>query len=157
MTDGVAVAGTPTSFAAIEQSLDPYDPERVDGYRLDARRASGSSAMLARTAAGAAASKVPGLHPDRAPTIVAGGHDPVETMAAFGLESMEVSERDILEGVAIEAAGVAGDAKRWKRAKSRKNGLNVQFGKSLLLFVLAPVDNARANEWLKFPWLGHRP
>src|SRR5439155_19101842 len=32
--DGIAVAGTPTSFAAIEQRLEPYDPARVHGYRL---------------------------------------------------------------------------------------------------------------------------
>ena len=32
--EGIAVAGTPTSLAAIDQELDPYDPERVHGYRL---------------------------------------------------------------------------------------------------------------------------
>ena len=31
---GIAVAGTATSLAAIDQQLDPYDPERVHGYRL---------------------------------------------------------------------------------------------------------------------------
>jgi exopolyphosphatase/pppGpp-phosphohydrolase len=46
---------------------------------------------------------VPGLHPERAPTIVAGGSILVETMSVFGLDSMEVSERDILEGAALEA------------------------------------------------------
>ena len=51
----------------------------------------------------------PGLHPDRAPTIVAGGLILVETMALFGLDSIEVSERDILEGAALEAAeGIEG-------------------------------------------------
>ena len=29
---GIAVAGTATSAASIEQELDPYDPERVHGY-----------------------------------------------------------------------------------------------------------------------------
>src|SRR5947207_514429 len=32
--EGIAVAGTPTSLAAIEQELDPYDPEKVHGYTL---------------------------------------------------------------------------------------------------------------------------
>ena len=32
----LGVAGTPTSLAAIAQDLDPYDPERVHGYRLTA-------------------------------------------------------------------------------------------------------------------------
>ena len=31
---GIGVAGTPTSLAAIDQRLDPYDPELVHGYRL---------------------------------------------------------------------------------------------------------------------------
>ena len=31
----IAVAGTATSLAAIAQRLEPYDPERVHGYRLD--------------------------------------------------------------------------------------------------------------------------
>ena len=31
---GIAVAGTPTSLAAIEMGLEPYDPERVHGHAL---------------------------------------------------------------------------------------------------------------------------
>ncbi|MGH2983052.1 MAG: Ppx/GppA phosphatase family protein, partial [Solirubrobacterales bacterium] len=33
----IAVAGTPTSLAAVDQELDPYDPSRVHGYRLGMR------------------------------------------------------------------------------------------------------------------------
>ena len=51
--------------------------------------------------------RVPGLHPDRAPTIVAGGLILAETMSVFDLDAIEVSERDILEGAALEA--VAGN------------------------------------------------
>jgi len=100
--DGIAVAGTPTSFAAIELRLEPYDPERVHGYRL-ARRS--CERMLAELAALPLDERrrVPGLHPERAPTIVAGGLILIETMALFGFGDMEVSERDILEGVALEA------------------------------------------------------
>ena len=47
--------------------------------------------------------EIPGLHPDRAPTIVAGVVILVETMRAFGLERIEVSEHDILYGAAIAA------------------------------------------------------
>jgi exopolyphosphatase/guanosine-5'-triphosphate,3'-diphosphate pyrophosphatase len=101
--DGVAVAGTPTSFAAIDQRLEPYDPERVDGYRL-------TRAVCERILRDLAAiplaerREVPGLHPDRAPTIIAGGVILIESMRAFGLESIEVSEHDILEGSALNAA-----------------------------------------------------
>ena len=47
--------------------------------------------------------EVPGLHPDRAPTIVAGAMHLVEALRAFGLDSTEVSEHDILRGAALEA------------------------------------------------------
>ena len=44
------------------------------------------------------------MHPDRAPTIVAGVVILVEAMRAFGLDQIEVSEHDILYGTAIAAA-----------------------------------------------------
>jgi exopolyphosphatase / guanosine-5'-triphosphate,3'-diphosphate pyrophosphatase len=48
--------------------------------------------------------RVTGLHPDRAPTIVAGAAILVEAMRAFALEEMEISEADILHGAAIDSA-----------------------------------------------------
>jgi exopolyphosphatase/guanosine-5'-triphosphate,3'-diphosphate pyrophosphatase len=48
--------------------------------------------------------EVPGLHPDRAPTIVAGAAILLESMLLFGLGSVEVSEADILHGAALDAA-----------------------------------------------------
>jgi exopolyphosphatase/guanosine-5'-triphosphate,3'-diphosphate pyrophosphatase len=101
--DGVAVAGTPTSFAAIAQALDPYDRARVDGYRLSLAEARRILAALAKQPLDDRRA-VTGLHPDRAPTIVAGGIILTETMSAFALDSVEVSEHDILEGAAIAAA-----------------------------------------------------
>jgi exopolyphosphatase/guanosine-5'-triphosphate,3'-diphosphate pyrophosphatase len=101
--DGIAVAGTPTSFAAIELRLEPYDRERVHRHRL----AGESCERILRELAALPLDerrRVPGLHPDRAPTIVAGGLILAETMRVFGLAAMEVSERDILEGAALEAA-----------------------------------------------------
>ena len=47
-----------------------------------------------------------GLHPGRAPTIVAGVVILIQVMRAFGLHEIEVSEHDILYGAALEAAGV---------------------------------------------------
>jgi exopolyphosphatase/guanosine-5'-triphosphate,3'-diphosphate pyrophosphatase len=101
--EGIAVAGTPTSFAAVELALDPYDPERVEGHRLTL---AGCERILGELAARPLAERrlVTGLHPDRAPTIVAGGTILVETMRLFDLDEIEVSERDILHGAALEAA-----------------------------------------------------
>ena len=52
---------------------------------------------------------MPGLLPDRAPTIVAGAVILVESMRAFGLELVEVSEADILHGTAMDAVLYGGD------------------------------------------------
>jgi exopolyphosphatase/guanosine-5'-triphosphate,3'-diphosphate pyrophosphatase len=99
----IAVAGTPTSLAAIDQQLEPYDPGRVHGYRLAMKRI---QRMLSRLSSLPLAERlrVPGLHPGRAPTIVAGTVILVQVMRAFGLEEIEVSELDILQGSALSAA-----------------------------------------------------
>jgi exopolyphosphatase / guanosine-5'-triphosphate,3'-diphosphate pyrophosphatase len=100
---GIAVAGTPTSLAAIDQQLDPYDPEKVHGYRL---LIEACDRMLGELAAIPVDERrqVVGLHPDRAPTIVAGAAILLESMRVFGLGSIEVSEADILHGAALDAA-----------------------------------------------------
>ncbi len=101
-TQGIAVAGTPTSLAAVEMELVPYDPSRVHGHVLALRSI---QRMLSRLASSPLSERVeiPGLHRDRAPTIVAGVVILVETMRAFGLERIVVSEHDILYGTALAA------------------------------------------------------
>jgi exopolyphosphatase/guanosine-5'-triphosphate,3'-diphosphate pyrophosphatase len=105
VTRGIAVAGTATSAASIDQELDPYDPERVDGYDLQLGTI---ELLLARLADMSEERRraVVGLHPDRAPTIVAGMIVLGEALSAFGLEHVEVSEHDILHGGALRLAGV---------------------------------------------------
>jgi len=97
---GIAVAGTATSLAAIAQHLDPYDPEKVHGYELstdECDRILGElSAMPLEQRR-----RVPGLHPDRAPTIIAGVMIFKEVVRIFGLTKIEVSEHDILRGAAL--------------------------------------------------------
>ncbi|HEX2105171.1 MAG TPA: Ppx/GppA phosphatase family protein [Solirubrobacteraceae bacterium] len=98
----IAVAGTPTSLAAIDQKLEPYDPDRVHGYVLTRERAEMHLDALARMTNDERRA-VPGLHPARAPTIVAGALHLVEALDAFCLDFTEVSEHDILRGAALEA------------------------------------------------------
>jgi len=101
----IAVAGTATSAASIDQALDPYDPERVNGYTLTLGTVEMLLARLADMDEGRRR-KVVGLHPDRAPTIVAGMIVLSEAMRAFELQEVEVSEHDILYGGALRLAGV---------------------------------------------------
>jgi exopolyphosphatase/guanosine-5'-triphosphate,3'-diphosphate pyrophosphatase len=49
---------------------------------------------------------VVGLHPDRAPTIVAGMILLNEALKAFDLDQAEVSEHDILRGGTLRLAGL---------------------------------------------------
>jgi exopolyphosphatase/guanosine-5'-triphosphate,3'-diphosphate pyrophosphatase len=99
----IGVAGTVTTLAALDLGLDAHDRERVDGHRLSL---DGARAQLARLAALPLDERrvVPALEPERAPVIVAGAVILTETLAHFGLEEIEVSERDILDGIALAAA-----------------------------------------------------
>jgi exopolyphosphatase / guanosine-5'-triphosphate,3'-diphosphate pyrophosphatase len=100
---GIAVAGTPTSLAAIDQELERPDRERVHRYPLRPDACERMLAMLASVPL-ERRREVTGLHPDRAPTIVAGVVILVESMRAFGLPAVEVSEADVLHGTALESA-----------------------------------------------------
>jgi exopolyphosphatase / guanosine-5'-triphosphate,3'-diphosphate pyrophosphatase len=100
---GIAVAGTPTSLAAIELELNPYDPTRVHGHKLSMHTVQRLLAHLS-TMPLHERFRVTGLQPERAPTIVAGVVILIQVMRAFGLAEIEVSEHDILHGAALEAA-----------------------------------------------------
>jgi exopolyphosphatase / guanosine-5'-triphosphate,3'-diphosphate pyrophosphatase len=99
----VAVAGTPTSAAAIDLELERYDPSRTHGHVLSLDTLDDQLARLAAMPLHERR-EVRGLHPDRAPTIVAGIAMLGECLRAFGLDRVEVSEHDILRGAALAAA-----------------------------------------------------
>jgi exopolyphosphatase/guanosine-5'-triphosphate,3'-diphosphate pyrophosphatase len=103
---GIAVAGTATSCAAILQDLDPYDPARVHGFRLLRAQA---EMLLARLAGLTDEERrhVTGLHPDRAPVIVAGVVLLIQAMRTFDLSEVEVSEHDILRGAALDRSAAS--------------------------------------------------
>lgn len=100
---GIAVAGTPTSLAAIDLGLDPYDRRRVHGHRMSLTTIQHMLSELA-TAPLEQRRRIPGLDPARAPTIVAGVVILVEVMRTLGLAEITASEHDILHGAALEAA-----------------------------------------------------
>jgi exopolyphosphatase/guanosine-5'-triphosphate,3'-diphosphate pyrophosphatase len=106
-TAAIAVAGTPTSLAAVELELEPYDPERVHRHVLSLESIQRLLSLFASTPLPERA-EIIGLHRDRAPTIIAGVVILVEAMRAFDLDQIRVSEHDILYGTAIETASECG-------------------------------------------------
>jgi exopolyphosphatase/guanosine-5'-triphosphate,3'-diphosphate pyrophosphatase len=92
----IAVAGTPTSLAAIDGA------DEVHGYRLGLATCERIAARLAAMPVDERR-KVEGLHPDRAPTIVAGAVILTESIRSLGLDQVEVSDRDILHGAVLTA------------------------------------------------------
>ncbi len=100
---GIAVAGTPTSLAAVDLGLEPYDPARVHGHVLSLETVQRLLSRFASVPLDERAA-IPGLHPDRAPTIIAGCVILVEAMRAFELSRIEASEHDILYGMALATA-----------------------------------------------------
>lgn len=107
--EGIAVAGTATSLAGIDLGADATasaPSPSPHGHRMGIEAI---QRICSRLAAMPLAERrgVRGLHPDRAPTIVAGVVILIQAMRAFGLSEVEVSERDLLHGAALEAAGAA--------------------------------------------------
>ena len=102
----LGVGGTIAQLAAL-------DAPRVHGHRLSRTRA---REQLERLAAMSVEERrtVPGMEPERAPVIVAGAAVLVAVLDRYGLDEIEVSERDILDGIALAAAElpepVEGDA-----------------------------------------------
>jgi len=101
--DAIGVAGTVTTLATLDLGLDEYDPQRTHGHRIPR---SSVEQELERLAALPLVERlrVPGIEPGRAPVIVAGLVVLREILSTYGLEAIEVSERDILHGAALTAA-----------------------------------------------------
>lgn len=98
----IGVAGTITSLAALDLELAEYDPELVHGHRLSHDAVHAQLMRLAGLPL-RERRRVRGLEPERAPVIVAGAMILRETLRYFGLAEIEVSERDLLDGAALEA------------------------------------------------------
>jgi exopolyphosphatase / guanosine-5'-triphosphate,3'-diphosphate pyrophosphatase len=105
----VGVAGTITTLAALDMGLDEPEGLGTHGHRLTL---DGVRAQLERLASLPLSERrrLPGLHPDRAPVIVAGAVLVAAMLDVYGHEAIEVSERDILHGAALEAANLPAPA-----------------------------------------------
>lgn len=99
----IGVAGTVTSLAALDLGLVAYDPDRVHGHVLSREAVETQLERLA-TLPLEDRRLVPGLEPERAPVIVAGAVIVREVLSRYGLDELEASEHDILDGAALAAA-----------------------------------------------------
>ena len=109
----IGVAGTITQLATLDLGLEREEPDRVHGHTVTTDAVAALLERLARMPV-EDIRRERGMHPDRAPVIVAGSVVVLETLRRFGLEELEVSERDIMHGAALAAAAlpapVEGDA-----------------------------------------------
>lgn len=95
----IGLAGSVTTVAAIALSLTSYDAERIHLSRISsAQVASVTTTLLAQTRAERAASPV--MHPGRVDVIGGGALVLDELLRRCGADSVVVSERDILDGIA---------------------------------------------------------
>jgi exopolyphosphatase/guanosine-5'-triphosphate,3'-diphosphate pyrophosphatase len=109
----IGVAGTVTQLATLDLGLEHEEPEVVHGHRLSAETVASQVERLAAMPV-EEIRRLRGMHPERAPVIVAGAVVVREVLSHFGLAELEVSERDIMHGAALAAAAlpepVEGDA-----------------------------------------------
>ena len=101
-SSAIGVAGTITSLAALDLALDEYDRERVHGHVLTLGALERQLEWLASIPV-EERRRIRPLDPERAPVIVAGVVIVREVVDFFGLDAIEVSERDILDGAALAA------------------------------------------------------
>jgi exopolyphosphatase / guanosine-5'-triphosphate,3'-diphosphate pyrophosphatase len=103
----IAVAGTAMTLGAIDLNLECDRAANAHGHVVPL---TACRRILERLAALPESQRraVRGLHPDRAPTIVAGVVMVIEALEVFGLDATAVSDHDVLRGAALEVVHRAG-------------------------------------------------
>jgi exopolyphosphatase / guanosine-5'-triphosphate,3'-diphosphate pyrophosphatase len=99
----VGVAGTVTTLAVLSLGLAEEDPALVHLHRLSSSWIDERAEQLA----GLPVEEIRalrGMHPDRAPVILAGVIVVAEALRRAGLDELEVSEHDLMHGAALAAA-----------------------------------------------------
>jgi exopolyphosphatase/guanosine-5'-triphosphate,3'-diphosphate pyrophosphatase len=100
----IGTAGTITTLAAVDQALDNYDPEKINGYILSASSISRIVGRLAiMTLAGRRA--ITGLEKGREDIILSGAIVAQEIMDHWGYDRMLVSDWGLREGTVLDLYG----------------------------------------------------
>jgi exopolyphosphatase/guanosine-5'-triphosphate,3'-diphosphate pyrophosphatase len=99
----VAIAGTATTYAAIDLELANYAAAPPHGHRMDTTTLELIAARLARVPLDERR-RTTGLEPKRADVIVAGGIVLSEATRALGATTITISDRGVRWGLALELA-----------------------------------------------------
>jgi len=98
-------------MASVELGLEPYDPLRVQGFRLT-RQAAGAQIRRYAAASLEERRKIRGLPRDRAAIVLAGACLVDALMERAGADSLAVSDRGLRYGVALAVLSEEGRAAR---------------------------------------------
>lgn len=98
----IGLAGTVTTVAAAVLELDRYDPLRIHGARLPAPAVQAACHRLTH-ATRAERAALPYLHPGRVDVIAGGAVVLEELLRRCTVDTLRVSECDILDGIALTA------------------------------------------------------
>ncbi len=99
----IGVAGTFLALAALDLGLERFHEHEAEGHVLRAETVARQVAELAALSLEERKELGP-LNPKRAPFILAGSVILNEILRAYGLDEIEASVRDLLDGAALEAA-----------------------------------------------------
>lgn len=93
----IGIGGTATSLAAIDLQMETYDPQRIQGHRMD-RGTIEAMILQLRYMSREERLQVKGLQPGRVDIIVPGAEIITSLMDTYQIGSIVVSEADGLEG-----------------------------------------------------------
>ena len=94
----IGVGGTLTTLAAMEHELTVYDPSVVNGTVISLEQLSARIHALRHMTPGELL-HVPGLQPKRSAVIIPGLLIARSFLQHYGLQAVQISERDLMEGV----------------------------------------------------------
>ena len=100
LSEVVAVAGTPTTLAALDQRI-PFQEERIQGYKMSLKRIDEWTERLAQMPLDQRAA-LPGMQPKRADVIVSGATILASALRALRMSEITVSTRGVRYGAALE-------------------------------------------------------
>ncbi len=97
----IAVAGTPTTLAAMDQQLEHFNPASVQDYRLSLEATGALLDMLLRTPTSRILELYPVVNKSRADILPAGTMILLEAMKVLGVNDVRVSAHGLRYGIAM--------------------------------------------------------